>query len=315
MTTVTLRARWMDAPPTPGALLRAPRGETVYRIVAVTRVRVSGEAAKNFVRLVCEPVPAAHIPAEADVRPWPRDTRAPRPRSGRSLPTADPGPAEPPSMRLDRIRAKAPVLLGMALAAIRAGRANDDIARLARVARVGSDDGVQHGRDHGPGIRLRAVRGRRSEVLRAADVEVEDGPDPSRPNRTVRRARRVDPLRALKRVGTLTDRHIDATERLREQMEAAEASLPCGDLMHVPSNQRAGYSDWQINNRGHVRRALAAVAPVNQGPVLWVAVGGTVAGFASYARVGHETVSGRLQAGLGELADHYYGPVCGGPGR
>jgi hypothetical protein len=105
---------------------------------------------------------------------------------------------------------------------IRASRTADEQAVKARVARVGRDDGVQHGRDHGPGIRLRNVRSRRNEILREADVAVEDGPDPERPNSTVRRARRVDPLLALKRAGAIEDRHLDAAAAMRAYARQAK---------------------------------------------------------------------------------------------
>ena len=173
------------------------------------------------------------------------------------------------------------------IARIRSARAADDIARVSRAARVGRDDGVQHGRDYGPGLRLRPMRGRRrGERLRDADVEIEDGPDPDRPNNTVRRARRSDPLVALLRAQTITAREFDAAELLRDELQAAQASIPCTGQasIHVQPFRRTGVSDRQVNAAGAARRAMAAVAVVNRAVVLWIVLGGTVEGFALYAR-------------------------------
>lgn len=196
----------------------------------------------------------------------------------------------------------------MAIDAIRKGRVADEMARLARAARVGRDDGLREGRDYGPGIRLRPVKVRRqSELLREADVEVIAGPDPARPNVTVSRARRCDPLVKLHKAGSIAGRHVDAAERLREQLEAAESGGGGGALseIHLPAHQRQGISDWQLRNSTWVREAVSAIAHDNRPVLLWAVAGGNVSGFAAFVGVRHNTVSERLRAGLSELADHY----------
>jgi hypothetical protein len=205
-------------------------------------------------------------------------------------------------------------MLDMALEAIRKGRVTDHLAQLARVARVGRDDGVREGRDYGPGIRLRPVRGRRqSGVLREADVEVVTGADPTKPNINVSRARRCDPLVKLQKAGTIGGRHVDAAEMLREQMEASEAGVCAGDLssVHLPAHQRANITDRQILALGRAREALGAVAAPNRPSVLWTVSGGNVAGYAAYVGMRHTTAASRLLTGLEELADHYRLPGGG----
>lgn len=197
---ITLRARMFSEAPIAGTFVAAPTGPNMYRIVRVTSVRTAGDEASHRFRLTCQRFARADLPDGIEVLPWPR---GPRP--------------DPPS--------RPAIVQPAGSGRVRVSREAEEAARLARVARIGADDGVQNGRDHGPGIRLRAIRGRRNEIIREPDVVKEDGPDPDGPNRVVRRARRVDPLRALKRVGTLQDRDIDAVERLRGDLEAAEGTL------------------------------------------------------------------------------------------
>jgi hypothetical protein len=312
-TTITLRARHLADPLAVGDLVSRPGSETIYRVVNATKVRVSGEAGKDHWRLVLERLQVQQIPVGAeDVRPWPRDQRAPRQRrSARSRASADPSPPEDAIARIARIRSKAPLFLGMAIEAIRRGRIADEMAQLARVARVGRDDGLREGRDYGPGIRLRGVRARRQSVLlREADVEVTAGPDPARPNVTLTRARRCDPLVKLHKAGSIAGRHVDAAEKLRQQLEYAEAGGGGGDLseIHVPAHQRRGISDWQLLNLTHVRNAVSAVTHDNRPMLLWAVSGGNVAGYAAFVGIRHNTASERLRAGLSELADHYQLP-------
>jgi hypothetical protein len=228
--------------------------------------------------------------------------------------SADPGQPESHSARLDRIRAKAPLFLEMAVAAIRKGKTEDHLARMARAARVGEDDGVRENRDLGPGIRLRPVRGRAaghrgSVVLRDADTVLEDGPDPARPAHNVRRARRIDPLLLLRKCGSITVRMHDAAERLRETLEGAEPSIaPTGSAsISVAAHQREAMADRQVENRTRARKAFASIDRVNHVAVLWLVVGGSIAGLSRISRTRDETISARLREGLEQLAAHYYG--------
>ena len=52
---------------------------------------------------------------------------------------------------------------------------------------------------------------------------------------------------------------------------------------------------------------MAAIAMVNRAVVLWIVLGGTVEGFAVYARTRRAPCGERLRAGLGEGADHDFG--------
>ena len=295
--TLTLRSRCSDNDPTPGALISSPKGRVVYRVLEVRRVRKAGDQTYR-IRIICARLGRSDIPEGAVPLPWCVDPPAPRPRRLGASPDnqlVNPDPGEPPAVLIARIRA---------------ARAADELARVARAKRVGRDDGVQHGRDYGPGLRLRPARGRRrGERLREADVEIEDGPDPACPNNTVRRARRSDPLVALMRVQTITAREFDAAELLRDKLQAAQASIPCTgqSSIHVQPFRRTGISDRQVNAASASRRAMAAVAVVNRAVLLWIVLGGTVEGFALYARTRRAPCGERLKAGLGELADHYFG--------
>ena len=315
MTTITLRARVLEHPLAVGDLVCRSTSGPIYRVVSLTRVRVSGEVGKDHFRLTLERIQEQLIPVGADPRPWPRDRTAPRPRrSVRSRATTDPGPAEPARERLARIRAKAPLLFDMALDAIRRGRIADHVAQLARVARVGRDEGLREGRDYGPGIRLRpAMARRRSEMLREADVEVVSGPDPARPNTTLTRARRCDPLVKLQKAGSIVGRHVDAAEMLREQIEQSQSGVCAGDLswVHLPAHQRINITDRQIAALGQAREALCAVGASNRSALLWTVAGGNVAGYAAYVGMRHTTAASRLKAGLEQLADHYRLPGGG----
>ena len=64
-----------------------------------------------------------------------------------------------PAARLDRIRAKAPLLLALATEPIRQAKAAAEAAQLARARRVGRDLGVVNRSDYGHGIRLVPIRG------------------------------------------------------------------------------------------------------------------------------------------------------------
>lgn len=186
---------------------------------------------------------------------------------------------------------------------LRKSHADAELAQIARAARVGHDDGVQHGRDYGPGLRLRAV------AHRQADVVLEDGPDIDRPNETVRRARRSDPLLALRRAGSIAARDFEAAERLREELEAGQPSMPtcAGNPAGVftAPHLRIGISELQIEACAAARLAIAAVSGVNRQAVLWVVLGGTVLGYRAYAGCRNETARGWVMAGLAELADYY----------
>ena len=293
--TLTFRARCIGTEPVPGMLMASPKGRVVYRVLEVWRVRRAGDQ-RYALRLVCRRLSRAEVPEGAEVLPWPRDPRAPR--RGRPAAPSDgqlvnPDQSEPPAALITRIRA---------------ARAADELARAARASRVGCDDGVQHGRDYGPGLRLRPARGRRrGERLRDADVEIEEGPDPARPNATVRRARRSDPLVALLRAQTITIREFDAAGLLRDELQAAQTSIPCAgqSSIHVPPFQRIGISDRQVDAASASRRGLAAVGVLNRAAVLWIVLGGTIRGYAAFARVRHTTAAELLRRGLCALADHY----------
>jgi hypothetical protein len=163
--------------------------------------------------------------------------------------------------------------------------------------------------DLGPSLRRRVIRDRAGRVLREADVELTAGPDPANPNRSIRRAHRVDPLDALLRTGALTDREADAAELVRFALERLGPSLAAGNMLGArsPSSSGSGVSDLQVRAASMVREAAAALGERLWRPVLWVCLGGSVSAFAVFARVRKATAGELVQAGFLRLADHCEG--------
>jgi hypothetical protein len=220
--------------------------------------------------------------------------------------TADPGPPELAGARLDRIRAKAPLLLALATEPIRRSKAVAAAAQFARAGRVGRDLGVVNRSDYGHGIRLKPIRARNGALLREADVRVADAPDPDAPRVTVRRARRTDSLLVLYRARTIEPHHLDAGEMLRAKMEESLPSMPgvTRSEVHIAPFLRATVSDRQLRACRTVRSAFLTLGdklPV----VVWILVGGTIGGYAAHARMRHTTAAGLLQSGLDKLARHF----------
>jgi len=154
---------------------------------------------------------------------------------------------------------------------------------------------------------------RRGGELRAADVAVEDGPEPDRPNVTVRRARRVDPLLCLRRLGTIDDRAFDAAERLREFIERSEAGVGGGSWggsdVRLPAHQRSGLTDRMLGARAGVRTALAKIEASCRPVVLWVVLGGTLDAYEKFVHMRKGRAAEQLAVGLGQLADHLLGAL------
>jgi hypothetical protein len=119
--TITLRARWSGDDKAPGVLLASPKDRVVYRVLEVWRVRWADDHGYGF-RLVCARRSRGEVPEDATVQPWPRDPRAPRQSRG-PVPqqrfSTVPDPPKSAGARLDRIRAKTPLLLALATEPIR----------------------------------------------------------------------------------------------------------------------------------------------------------------------------------------------------
>ena len=181
------------------------------------------------------------------------------------------------------------------------------MAQLARARRVGRDLGVVDRSDYGHGIRLARIRGSGGAILREADVVVDDETDPRRPNVTLRRARRTDPLAVLIQAGTINAREREAGEKLRNAIERSEASLPgiSRSEVHVAPWYRSTISERQLAACPDVRRAVAALDNVVAEAVLWMLHGGTIGSYAAFAHVRHTTAAEQLRRRLGALADHY----------
>jgi hypothetical protein len=249
--TLMLRARCSGVDLTPGTLIASPNGGFVYSILEAWRVRRAGDQ-RYALRLVCRRLSRAEVPEGADVLPWPRDPRAPRGShriADRPCLSSDPGPLKAAGARLHGIPTKDPLLLALATDPIRRAKAAAETAQLARARRVGRDLGVVNRSDYGHGIRLVPTVGPCGTILREADVEVVDAPDPHVPKVTLRRARRTDPLEVLKRVGTINAREREAGEKLRDAIENLIAG-GVGACSSGGSNRRARCSDHRPRRTG-----------------------------------------------------------------
>jgi hypothetical protein len=341
MPVLTLRARPAAQAPTQGMLMASADGTGVYRVLSVTRVWRPGcrpglaeaGAPEQALpsrglrwRIVCERLRRAELPLEgsaeaARIRPWiGADSPRGAGRAGQGAPAAEAGVRPTDGPPADR----AAVVVG-----IRRRRAEEGRAAVARAARVGRDLGVIDRADFGPGILLQALweRGRR---LRGPEVAVEhDVAEPDRPNRRMRRARRVDPLDALARVDpatgrrTIDRRQYEAAERLRDDAERAEAMTGGAGFgeAHVDCSLTTGRVDLaRLKALAALRCAIAAMRRGADGElactvVTWVVLGGgTIEGYARHARMRRAAVPALLCAGLDRLADHYFGACVGAEG-
>jgi hypothetical protein len=288
--TFTLRASAAATrPPDVGMLVRSPGGGAIYRILEVTSLHRAGERfGKSRLRLVCARLRAAEVPTGATVHAW--AWQAPAPAPGRPLAAAT---AVPPPRSVVAAR----------VLASQQQRQREETARIGRVGREEHTPG-----NFGPALRRRAVRDRRGRLLRDADVVVVEAPDPGAPRRTLTRAMRVDPLLALRRVGSIGKREIDAADDMRCCLECMTPSMGGGYglAVHVSIFDRVGISSAQVAASRRLRRIedrLGALWP----PVLWVCMGGTVLGYAEYRRQRLATASEAVRDGLRELADLLYG--------
>ena len=71
---------------------------------------------------------------------------------------------------------------------------------------------------------------------------------------------------------------------------------------------RLGASDAQMKHADAMRAAMEVVSHRHRMVVGWLVGGGTISGFCAYARMHNQTAAHSLKAGLGELADYYFGP-------
>jgi hypothetical protein len=83
----------------------------------------------------------------------------------------------------------------------------------------------------------------------------------------------------------------------------------------LPAHQRITIGDRHLAAAGRVRQALATVAPLNQAVLLWVALGGSLSGYATFTRTRDGAAAERLREAVGALVRHYDGPLRAGGGR
>lgn len=291
---LTLRVRASDPAPARGELFAASAGPSVYRVVAVTRF--AGATAQVKYRVSLERLRKSDIPPNATPRPWPAAPRPPRPPR-----------ATEPETRRDPSTVKA---------AIRRDRDKQAKVEAARAAAVGRD-GLVETRDYGHAIQRATIRGQHGEVIREAEVEVEEDVDPNFPRRKLRRARRNDPIRTLLRTKTISDRHYDAALRLRFDAQSAHPPIRLSTRLEVlsapPDREQLG--DRELNARRSMRKAFAGLTRPQRRILEWIVIGGgSLNGYAVYARIRRSEPPEILRAALDRLAEHYFG-VARAPAR
>jgi len=165
--------------------------------------------------------------------------------------------------------------------------------------------------DFGHSLRLSSVKAGDGTVLREADVVVvdeADNTDASNRTRTVRRARRADPLMTLWKYKSITEAQYDAAERLRASVEAATPKTGgwSASDVHTAPWARVGVTRSQIEACASVRAAMLAVNSADRLIITWIVLGGgTVGGVAMFAKICDRTVTNRLRSGLDALVAFY----------
>jgi hypothetical protein len=161
--------------------------------------------------------------------------------------------------------------------------------------------------DVGPTIRLEAVINPAGQVIREADVSVATVRDPDQPSRVIRRAVRADPLLALLRVRSISSREFEAAELLRASLEALTPPLgQTGGLsVQTAAFLRKPISAASLEACRRAREAAAALGRLHWEAVLWVALGGSVGGYATWRRMRIAVAGDRIRAGMARLADHF----------
>jgi hypothetical protein len=150
--------------------------------------------------------------------------------------------------------------------------------------------------DFGP--RVRIERG---------EVDVQDAPDPDRPNATLRRAKAVWAPDVLLRNGTIGQAHHSAATRLHDAY--ALGILGARDRLAIyiaKTGAPSGYADAQLAAAEDYRRAAQAVGIVAMSALSWCVIShGTVAGWAECKGWPVQRAQGYLLAALDRLAEHY----------
>lgn len=142
-------------------------------------------------------------------------------------------------------------------------------------------------------------------------LETVDAADPDAPNRTIRRARVVDPILAIR----LTGHELATVERIRRDSDLAtgyrEDDSPLGERVDTFTRGGDGYSADMLD-------ALRVMAWMSSGIVMsrqqWDVVHNVVVMWysikqsATWLRIDRETATRRLRSGLAAAGAWYDGP-------
>lgn len=147
-------------------------------------------------------------------------------------------------------------------------------------------------------------------------LETVDAPDPEAPNRTIRRQRRVDPLRYIGRAGDpknppLEEREWAAAERLRQDNDLSmgyrEDDRPLGERVDTFS-RGDGYTAEMLDAlRRMAWLSSGVVMPRPQWDVVKLVVidWDTLRQAAEELRIRQSSVAERLRSGLAALVEFY----------
>lgn len=140
-----------------------------------------------------------------------------------------------------------------------------------------------------------------------ANIVLEDVPDPEAPNRTIRRAHRVDPLirilgdgqKDIRRWPIDNQERYYAAERYRDTLAIAAGARPPPSETRSPAPSGLCADDVRVQAVSRVRAAVARLTAGQRDVVHWVVVGGmSIAYTARVRQCGHAAVRRDLIDGL-----------------
>lgn len=132
-------------------------------------------------------------------------------------------------------------------------------------------------------------------------VEIVDAPDPDAPNRTIRRARRVDPLLAL----ALSDREWAAALRFRDEADLANPYATGEGVGGRAHWQRSGLPAAQLDAITSLTGAHMAIGPICSPVVCAVVLEWQPIRAVAKGGAGRKAAEARLRLGLARLIDYY----------
>lgn len=145
------------------------------------------------------------------------------------------------------------------------------------------------------------------ELIARGEVEVETVADPSAPNRTLRRAKRVWVPDVMLQKATISRTHHDACVRYLTSYEIGVTGARDWSGVYIDKGGlRGGPGDAQLVSLTDFRRAEGAVGKALSEVLAWCVLGhGSLTGYAHHRGMHHSLATGYFIAALDRLAEHY----------